>query len=345
MGSPVDLKFFIKQCHRRGIRVILDVVMNHSAVKCPLLALAEDWFYLPPGSTEEGDRPDWGGRAFRYVRPTPDGHQPAREFHYRMAEFWVREYHVDGFRIDEFKGINNWEFVQTFRERAWAEHGAALPGPAVPGRRRGLVAARRGRRRTCPRTRTAGRWPTRSGTSPTATRSAASSAPGSRRSSASRRGPNGSAGSVSGSAMWDDYGHSTEARVHRPRPGDQLRHLARRRRRGRAALPQRRLRADPPLTWTWAMVGRQRPGHASITSRARATRSGRHTPTPSTASAARFALLMTSVGIPMFLAGRGIRRRPRPRLRQLPAEDVRSGGLASAGTSGASRAFGRRCAT
>jgi 1,4-alpha-glucan branching enzyme len=128
MGSPVDLKFFIKQCHRRGIRVVLDVVMNHSSTKCPLLALAEDWFYLPPGSAEEGDRPDWGGRAFRYVRAAPDGHQPAREFHYRMAEFWVREYHADGFRIDEFKGINNWDFVQTFRERAWAEHERLFPG-------------------------------------------------------------------------------------------------------------------------------------------------------------------------------------------------------------------------
>lgn len=128
MGSPVDLKFFIKQCHRRGIRVILDVVMNHSTAKCPLLALADDWFYLPPGSTEEGDRPDWGGRTFRYVRPTSDGHHPAREFHYRMAEFWVREYHIDGLRIDEFKGINNWEFVQTFRDRAWAEHQRLFPG-------------------------------------------------------------------------------------------------------------------------------------------------------------------------------------------------------------------------
>ncbi len=125
MGSPVDVKFFIKQCHRRGIRVILDVVMNHSATKCPLLALAEDWFYLPvppPNQpTEEGDRPSWGGRIFRYVKQE-GGLWQAREFHCRMAEYWVREYHVDGFRIDEFKGINNWDFVQGFRERAWAEH-------------------------------------------------------------------------------------------------------------------------------------------------------------------------------------------------------------------------------
>jgi 1,4-alpha-glucan branching enzyme len=126
MGTPVDLKFFVKQCHRRGIRVILDVVMNHASAKCPLRALAEDWFFLPPGSQEEGDRPSWGGYVFRY-RTQREGQYQAREFHYRMAEFWVREYHVDGFRIDEFRGIDNWEFVQTFRERAWAEHRRLFP--------------------------------------------------------------------------------------------------------------------------------------------------------------------------------------------------------------------------
>jgi len=36
------------------------------------------------------------------------------------AEFWIREYRIDGFRIDEFKGINNWDFVREFRQRAEA---------------------------------------------------------------------------------------------------------------------------------------------------------------------------------------------------------------------------------
>lgn len=40
VGNPVDAKFFIKSCHQRGIRVVLDVVMNMFAPKCPLAALA-----------------------------------------------------------------------------------------------------------------------------------------------------------------------------------------------------------------------------------------------------------------------------------------------------------------
>lgn len=125
MGSPVDMKFFVKRCHQQGIRVILDVVMNH-ARGCPLEMLAKDLYFLEHGD-EEGGRPDWGGRIFRYRRPASDGSFPAREFHYRMADFWVSEYHIDGFRIDEFKGIDHWEFVQTFRDRAWQAHLARFP--------------------------------------------------------------------------------------------------------------------------------------------------------------------------------------------------------------------------
>lgn len=122
MGSSFDLKFLVKQCHQLGMRVILDVVMNHSK-DCPLETLAPDLYYLKDGNPpEEPDRPRWGGRAFKYDIPTVNGEYPARDFQYTMGEFWVREYHIDGFRIDEFKGINNWDFIQTFRDRVWAEH-------------------------------------------------------------------------------------------------------------------------------------------------------------------------------------------------------------------------------
>jgi 1,4-alpha-glucan branching enzyme len=125
MGSAVDLKFFIKCCHQRGIRVLIDVVMNHCK-KCPLEQLAKEWYLLTPPNTE-GDRTSWGGTLFRYQTSNPAGFFAAREFHYEMAEFWVREFHIDGFRLDEFKSINHWEFVQTFRDRAWQAHQSAHP--------------------------------------------------------------------------------------------------------------------------------------------------------------------------------------------------------------------------
>lgn len=121
MGSVFDLKFFIKSCHKRGMRVILDVVMNH-ARGCPLADLAYDWYF-----GKEGDRNSWGGDLFKYRNEVRNGYFPARTWHCEMAAFWIREYHVDGFRIDEFKGIENWDFLREFKRRAWEVHQAKFP--------------------------------------------------------------------------------------------------------------------------------------------------------------------------------------------------------------------------
>ncbi len=126
MGAPVDLKLFVKRCHQRGIRVILDVVMNH-ARDCPLEALAFDRYFLRRRDEEPGRGDDYGARMFRYRAPEPDGSFPAREFHFRMAAFWIEAYHVDGFRLDEFRGIDNWEFIQQFRDKAWAAFRRLFP--------------------------------------------------------------------------------------------------------------------------------------------------------------------------------------------------------------------------
>lgn len=124
VGNPVDAKFFIKCCHQRGIRVFLDVVMNMFAPQCPLAALAPQWYYEPASS----NRQDWGQDLFHFSSPSYDNYFAAREFLCEMAEFWVSEYHVDGFRIDDFKDINNWDFVQEFRNRGTAQSNALFPG-------------------------------------------------------------------------------------------------------------------------------------------------------------------------------------------------------------------------
>ena len=127
MGQPVDLKLLIKQCHQRGIRVILDIVMNH-ARDCPLEHLAENKFFLNSREEEPGRGEDYGARLFKYRDPSSDGRFHAREFHFAMADFWIQNYHIDGFRIDEFRGIDNWDFIQTFTEKAHNTNSTLFPG-------------------------------------------------------------------------------------------------------------------------------------------------------------------------------------------------------------------------
>jgi len=124
VGSLVDAKFFIKSCHQRGIRVLLDVVMNMFAPQCPLAVLAPQWFY-EPGSA---GRQNWGQDLFRFKTPAYDNYFAAREFLCEMAEYWISEYHADGFRVDDFADINNWDFVQEFHDRAAAKSQALFSG-------------------------------------------------------------------------------------------------------------------------------------------------------------------------------------------------------------------------
>lgn len=125
MGTPLDLKWFVKRCHQFGVRVFLDVVMNH-ARECPLARLAWRRYFIDRPADEPGRGEDYGGQMFRY-REAVDGRHWARLLHLDMARYWIAEYHIDGFRIDEFRGIDHWEFVQEFRDAAWTAFRQRFP--------------------------------------------------------------------------------------------------------------------------------------------------------------------------------------------------------------------------
>jgi 1,4-alpha-glucan branching enzyme len=125
LGSPVDARFFVKACHQRGIRVVLDVAMNFFSPTCPLAGLARDRFSVPGGTD---GRMDFGQHLFRFNTLSDDGTFAARDFLFYMGEFWARNYHVDGFRIDDFADIRNWDFMQEFRARAHAAADAVTRG-------------------------------------------------------------------------------------------------------------------------------------------------------------------------------------------------------------------------
>jgi hypothetical protein len=125
LGSPIDTRFFVKACHQRGIRVLMDVVMNFFSPTCPLADLALDRFSVPNGT--DGRR-DFSQHLFRFNTLSDDGTFAARDFLLYMGEFWTSEYHVDGFRIDDFADIANWDFMQEFRTRTFAAANAVTPG-------------------------------------------------------------------------------------------------------------------------------------------------------------------------------------------------------------------------
>lgn len=96
LGGRHGLMKFVRECHARGIAVILDVVYNHFYGDTDLWQF-DGWSENDRGgiyfyNDERGDTP-WGGR--------PDyGRPEVRQFILDNIAMWFSEYHMDGLRVD-----------------------------------------------------------------------------------------------------------------------------------------------------------------------------------------------------------------------------------------------------
>jgi maltooligosyltrehalose trehalohydrolase len=89
-GHPDDLRRLVDRAHHLGISVILDVVYNH---------LGPEGAYIPefqPTYFTDRDCTPWG-RALNLDGP---GSEMVRRFLTDNARAWIREYHLDGLRLD-----------------------------------------------------------------------------------------------------------------------------------------------------------------------------------------------------------------------------------------------------
>jgi maltooligosyltrehalose trehalohydrolase len=89
-GRPEDLRLLVDQAHALGLAVILDVVYYHLGPEGAYLT-----HFTPEYLTEQHENP-WG----RGVNLDGPGSEVVRRFIIENAVHWVREYHVDGLRLD-----------------------------------------------------------------------------------------------------------------------------------------------------------------------------------------------------------------------------------------------------
>jgi 1,4-alpha-glucan branching enzyme len=93
-GSPDDLRQFVDRMHERGVGVILDWVPAHFPRDEFALARFDGTALYEHADPRRGAHPDWGTLVFNY------GRHEVRNFLISNALFWLREYHVDGIRVD-----------------------------------------------------------------------------------------------------------------------------------------------------------------------------------------------------------------------------------------------------
>jgi 1,4-alpha-glucan branching enzyme len=141
-GSPDDFRYFVDQCHQAGLGVILDWVPGHFPRDAHALYRFDGTACFEHEDPRQGEHREWGTLVFNY------GRNEVKTFLLSNALYWLREFHVDGLRVDavasmlyldysrkegewipnRFGGRENLEaidFLKRFNELVHREPGAA----------------------------------------------------------------------------------------------------------------------------------------------------------------------------------------------------------------------------
>lgn len=107
LGGDEALREVIKVAHARGIRVLLDIALNHLSNEHPLFVSAQSDVDSPHRNWFTFDDSELGYRAFFGVPSMPQvnvANPEARQWLIDVGLFWLREFDVDGFRLDVADG-------------------------------------------------------------------------------------------------------------------------------------------------------------------------------------------------------------------------------------------------
>ena len=94
-GEPDDLRAFVDRAHALGLGVILDVVYNHLGPSGNFLHRFSPSYF----SAKYGN--EWG-EALNF---DDEGSAPVREYVLANVQYWIDEFHLDGFRLDATQQI------------------------------------------------------------------------------------------------------------------------------------------------------------------------------------------------------------------------------------------------
>ena len=141
-GTNEDFRALVKECHARGMKILIDGVFNHcgwnffafqDVVEKGQSSKYADWFYelsFPVVRPETGDEiPNY--ECFAYERLMPKlntGNPDVRDYFQNVGVHWIEEYDIDGWRLDVADEVDHRFWMDFCRAVKAAKPDAAIIG-------------------------------------------------------------------------------------------------------------------------------------------------------------------------------------------------------------------------
>jgi cyclomaltodextrinase / maltogenic alpha-amylase / neopullulanase len=107
LGGEEALRAVVAGAHDRGIKVILDIALNHISHQHPIFLSATDGATSPHRDWFTFDDSPIGYRTFAKVKSMPQvnvSNPDARRWLIDVGRYWLREFDIDGYRLDYANG-------------------------------------------------------------------------------------------------------------------------------------------------------------------------------------------------------------------------------------------------